>query len=164
MSVSETVPTTLQAKVADFLAQRRIAIAGISCTRDVLANTFFRRFKAAGYEVVPVSLHGSTFEGETCYPDLRSIPGGADGVLLVTRPEVSAELVRQCSAAGIRRVWMHQSFSRSGTSVSQEAVDFCEANGIMVIAGACPLMFGKTADAGHKCIRWFMQMTGSMPR
>ena len=48
--------------------------------------------------------------------------------------------------------------------MSQEAVDYCRANGTSVIAGGCPLMFGPTADVGHRCIRWFMQATGAIPK
>jgi predicted CoA-binding protein len=87
-----------------------------------------------------------------------------DGVVIVTRPETTLAIVRQCPEAGVRRVWMHQSMMRAGTSVSPAAVEFCEQHGITVIAGACPLMFGKTADFGHRCMRWVLGVTGGLPR
>ena len=80
------------------------------------------------YGFRPVNPNMATFEGDRCYPDLRSIPGGVDGVVIVTRPETTARIVRDCGAAGISRVWMHQSMAK-GSSVSPEAVDYCRQHG-----------------------------------
>ena len=81
------------------------------------------------------------FDGDPCYPDVQSIPGGVDGVLIVTRPELTEDIVRDCSAAGVRRVWIHQSVVGK-SSVSQAAVDYCRQHDITVIAGTCPMMYG----------------------
>jgi uncharacterized protein len=58
---------------------------------------------------------------------------------------------------------MHQSLARAGTSVSNDAVRFCEAHGISVIAGACPMMYVRGADFGHRCMRWMLQLSGGLP-
>jgi predicted CoA-binding protein len=102
------------------------------------------------------------FDGDRCYPDVRSIPGGVDGVVIVTRPEITAQIVRDCDGAGVRRVWMHQSIGR-GSSVSPEAVEYCGEHDISVIAGACPMMFGDGVDFGHACMRWILKVTGGLP-
>ncbi len=154
---------TLSAKVGDFLAQRRVAVAGVSRTRqDAAGNLIYRRFKARGYQVFPINPNAERVEGDPCFPDLRSIPGGVDGVVIATRPQLSEEIVRQCPGAGVKRVWMHSSMAH-GVSVSEAAAEFCRANDITVIAGACPLMFAPTADFGHKGMRWIMGLTGRLP-
>jgi uncharacterized protein len=153
----------LEARVKDFLAQRRIAVAGVSRSGQSAANGIYQRLKGAGYEVVPVNPHSEQFEGEPCYPSLTAIPGGVDGAVLVTRPEVTEELVRQCHAAGIKRVWMHQSFDKAGSSVSRTAVEFCQTHDIMVIDGACPMMYCQP-DFGHRCMRWILARTGGLPQ
>jgi predicted CoA-binding protein len=104
-----------------------------------------------------------TFEGERCYPDVQSIPDGVDGVIVVTRPETTERIVRDCAAAGVRRVWMHQSLAK-GSSVSPTAVKYCQDHGISVIAGACPMMYGPGADVGHRCMRWVLKLTGKLPK
>lgn len=157
-------PATLETKVADFLAQKRIAVAGVSETRETSANLIYRKLASAGYQVFAVNPHTSSFDGQPCYPDLTSIPNGVDGVVIVTRPAVTEVLVRQCSEAGITRVWMHQSLARSGSSVSPDAVAFCQEHGITVIAGACPMMFCAPVDPGHTCMRWVLRMTGGLPK
>jgi predicted CoA-binding protein len=103
-----------------------------------------------------------TFEGDRCYPDVQSIPGGVGGVVIITRPEVTERIVRDCHTAGIGRVWMHQSMGKA-TSVSPDAVDYSRRHDISVIAGACTMMYGPGADVGHTCMRWLLKLTGGLP-
>jgi uncharacterized protein len=158
------IPATLDAKVADFLAQKRIAVAGVS--RDgkdhPVGNLIYRRLKATGHEVFAVNPHMQAFEGERCYPNLQAIPGGVDGVVIITRPEVTEQIVHDCRDAGVRRVWMHQSMGKA-TSVSADAVEYCRQHDINVIAGACPMMYGDGADFPHRCMRWVLRLTGGLP-
>ena len=156
--------STLETKVHDFLAQKRIAVAGVSRddSHHPAANLIYRRLKRTGHAVFPVNPHMQTFEGDRCYPDLRSIPGGVDGVVIVTRPETTEKIVRDCGTAGVPRVWMHQSFGK-GSSVSTEAVEYCRQHEIRVIAGACPMMYGKGVDFGHTCMRWILGFMGRLP-
>ena len=148
---------------ADFLAQRRIAVAGVSRRPETHgANGIFRRLKDRGYEVFALNPNADTVEGAVAYRDLRSIPGGVDAVVIATAPSHADEIVRECKELGITRVWMHGGPAQ--TSVSKTAVDFCRANGLAVIPGGCPLMFDPTADTAHKCIRFVLQMTGTVPR
>jgi len=156
--------TPLDAKVHDFLAQKRIAIAGVSRDKShhPVGNLIYDRLKKSGHDVFPVNPHMQTFEGDRCYPDLQSIPGGVDGVVIITRPETTDQIVRDCNNAGVHRVWMHQSIGK-GTSVSPEAVEYCRQHHIQVIAGACPMMYGDGVDVGHMCMRWILKLTGGLP-
>ena len=154
----------VETQVSEFLAQKRIAVAGVS--RDnghhPVGNLIYHRLKKTGHDVFAVNPHMQTFEGDRCYPDLHSIPGGVDGVVIITRPETTERIVRECSDAGVRRVWMHQSAVK-GTSVSPEAVRYCGEHGIRVIAGACPMMYGPGVDFGHTCMRLLLKLTGGLP-
>jgi hypothetical protein len=154
----------IETKVHDFLAQKRIAVAGVSRhdSHHPVGNLIYQRLKKTGHDVFAVNPHMQTFDGERCYPDLKSIPGGVDGVVIITRPEVTQRIVHDCAEAKVRRVWMHQSTGK-GSSVSPEAVEFCRQHDISVIAGACPMMFGPGADLGHTCMRWFLRLTGGLP-
>jgi predicted CoA-binding protein len=155
---------SLEAKVQDFLAQKRIAVAGVSRdnSHHPVGNLIYARLKKSGHEVFAVNPHTQTFAGDRCYPDLKSIPGGVDGVVIITRPETTEQIVRDCKAAGVPRVWMHQSTGK-GTSVSPAAVEYCRQQGISVIAGACPMMYGDDVDFGHTCMRWVLGLTGKLP-
>jgi predicted CoA-binding protein len=59
-----------------------LAVAGVSRNKGhhPAGNLIFHRLKKTGHEVIPVNPNLQTFEGEPCYPDVKSIPGGVDGV------------------------------------------------------------------------------------
>lgn len=158
------VTRTLEARVDDFLAQKRIAVAGVSRDNDhhPAANLIYRRLKRTGHHVFPVNPNMQTFDGDHCYPDVQSIPNGVDGVVIITRPETTERIVRDCRSAGVRRVWMHRSIAK-GSSVSAQAVEYCRQHDISAIAGACPMMFGPGVDFGHRCMRWLMKLTAGLP-
>jgi predicted CoA-binding protein len=156
--------TTLETKVHDFLAQKRIAVAGVSRDKKShpVGNLIYDKLKKSGHDVFAVNPNMQTFEGDRCYPDLKSIPGGVDGVVIVTRPEVTERVVHDCGDVGVRRVWMHRSIGK-GSSVSTDAVEYCRQREITVIAGACPMMYGEGVDFGHTCLRWILKLTGGLP-
>ena len=156
--------TTLEAKVDDFLAQKRIAVAGVSHdnSHHPVGNLIYRRLKKTGHDVFAVNPNMQSFEGDNCYPSVKSIPGGVDGVVIITRPETTEKIVRDCGEAHVPRVWMHESMAK-GSSVSPAAVEFCRTHDITVIAGACPMMFGDGVDFAHKCQRWLMSVSGRLP-
>jgi|SRR5262245_45163411 len=155
---------TLDMKVHDFLAHKRIAVAGVSRNKSdhPVGNLIYRRLKNTGHDVFAVNPHMQTFEGDRCYPNLQSIPGGVDGVVIITRPETTERIVHDCHEAGVPRVWMHQSLGK-GSSVSADAVDYCRRHDISVIAGACPMMYGPGVDIGHTCMRLILKLTGGLP-
>lgn len=155
---------TLDAKVAEFLDQKRIAIAGVSRdkSKHPVGNLIYQRLQETGHTVVAVNPKLAVFDGKPCYPNVRAIPEPVDGVVIITRPEATEQVVRDSAAKGIKRVWMHQSLA-SSTSVSPKAVAFCRENGIDVIAGGCPMMFGPGADLGHRCMKWFLKATHKLP-
>ncbi len=155
---------------SDFLAQKRIAVAGVTRTREDAANLIYRSLRKGGYQVFALNPNAREFSGDPCYPDLKSLPDAVDGVIIVTRPENTLKIVSECIELKIPRVWMHGSLGTSAnfarglsakmTSVSPEAVKLCRENGIAVIPGACPLQF--RGDFGHTCMRWTLRLLGAL--
>lgn len=151
--------------VQDFLAQKKIAVVGVSDKRETGCNLAYRKFKEAGYAVSAVNPRLTTFEGDPCYPDLGSIPEKPDAVFILTNPKVTEQVVQQCVDLGIGRVWMHclmgtrPGLAKNMTSVSQDAVRMCRENGIEVIPGSCPNQFLKP-DFGHAMMRVLFRTVG----
>jgi uncharacterized protein len=148
---------------SEFLAGRRIAVTGVS--RDPQAhgaNVVYRRLRERGYEVFAVNPNTAEAEGDPTYPSLRAIPGSVDGVVIATAPERAEATMRECAELGIRQVWMHR--GPGPGSVSPGAAEYGRANGIKVIDGGCPCMFGPTADPGHRLMRGVLKLTGNVPR
>jgi predicted CoA-binding protein len=148
--------------VANFLQGKRLAVAGVSRKGDVAANSVFKRLRDSGYEVYPVNPNAEEVEGVRCYPDIASIPGEIDGVVVATHPDISASIVRQCKEQGVKHVWFHRSFGDG--SVSEEALHECEGSEVQCVVGGCPLMFCEPVDIGHRFMRWWLQRSGRVPK
>jgi predicted CoA-binding protein len=99
-----------------FLAHKRVAVTGVSREpRDHGANVVYRRLRERGYDVFPVNPNAAAVEGDACYPDLRSIPGGVEAVVIATRPELAEPTMQQCAELGIKHVWMHRGPAREAS-------------------------------------------------
>ena len=146
-----------------FLANKRVAVTGVSRhPKGHGSNAVYERLRGRGYDVFAVNPNADEVEGDRCYHDLRSIPGGVDAVVIGTRPETAEKTMRECAELGIKQVWMHR--GPGSGSVSQEAADYGRQRGIAVIDGGCPCMFDPTADLGHKAMRFVFTLTGNVPK
>jgi len=135
-----------------FLASKRIAVTGVSRRPENHgSNAVYRRLRKRGYEVFAVNPNADTVEGDRCYRDLKSIPGGVQAVVIGTRPELAEGTIRECAELGITHVWMHR--GPGAGSVSAAAARYGRDHGITVIDGGCPLMFSPTSDLGHRFMR-----------
>lgn len=147
----------------DFLSRHRIAVTGVSREPGSHGgNVVYRRLRDRGYEVAAVNPNAEQVEGDPAHPDLASIPGGVDAVVIATHPDQAEATVRECVELGIHHVWMHH--GPGPGSVSPEAATLARSVGIEVIDGGCPLMFGPTRDLAHRCMRPVLSLTGRVPR
>lgn len=147
--------------VSEFLSGKRIAVSGVSRSGKLPANAIYRRLLASGYDAIPVNPAATSVEGVRCYPDLGSIPGRVDGVIVASHPDVSLQIVRQCADLGVKNVWFHRSFG-SG-SVSDAAVEECGRRGISCLVGGCPLMYCGPVDPFHRLMRWWLRLKHRVP-
>ena len=135
-----------------FLAKKRVAVTGVSRTPKTHgSNNVYKRFRERGYEVFAVNPNANEVEGDRSYPDLKSIPGGVEAVVIGTRPERAEKTMRECAELGIKHVWMHR--GPGAGSVSEAATAYGRQHDITVIDGGCPCMFKPTADLGHRLMR-----------
>ena len=157
----------LDAMVKDFLAQKRIAVVGVSDKRETGCNANYQRFKSTGYQVYAINPHIKSFKGDPCYPDLKSLPEKPDAVFILASPRVTDQIVQECVELGVKHVWMHclmgtkPGVGAGSSSVSPEAVELCRKNGIAVIPGSCQNQFLK-ADFGHAMMRGIWRLVGNL--
>jgi len=149
---------TSRAAVQDFVAQRKLAVVGVSRKKMKFGNLAFKELKGKGYKLFPVHPQAETIEGERCYSSLAALPESVDGVLVVVPPAQAEQVVRDAAAAGIRRVWLQQG------AESLAAIRFCEENGISAVHGECILMFAEPAAFYHRLHRWVWKLLGHLPK
>lgn len=122
--------------IPDFVAQRRWAVVGVSNDHAKFGRKIFESMRSAGYEVFPVH---STLEelddGTKVYRSVKDIPEPPAVVDLVVPPSATIQVVQDCIAAGVARIWF-----QPGTFHS-ESIRNAEAHGIAVIAdGSCAMI------------------------
>lgn len=148
---------TSRAAIEEFLAQRRIAVVGVSRNGKKFGNLAYRALKGRGYQVIPVHPEAATVEGDRCVASLATLPEPVDGLLLVVPPAVSSALVREAAAAGIRRVWFQPG------SFTPEVVRLAEELGLHVVAGECIMLHARPVRGVHGVHRFLRKLFGHFP-
>jgi len=151
-----------RAIIDDFLNQKRIAVVGVSRKESDFIRRLFRDLGKFGYDVVPVHSEAGEIDGKSCARKVQDIAPPVDGVLVMTGPEATEQVVRDCADAGVTRVWMYRATGRG--AVSQKAVDYCEENGIDVVPGECPYMFVQQSGWFHHLHGFLVKLTGKYPQ
>ena len=144
--------------VEDFVAQRKLALVGVSRGGKKFGNLALKALKEKGYRVLSVHPHAEQIEGEHCYPSLLALPEQVEAALIVVPPAETERVVREAATAGITRVWLQQG------AESLDAIRFCEEHGLEVIHGECVLMFAQPVKSVHRCHRWLWKTLGRLPQ
>ena len=153
---------THQEAADEFLAHKRIAVAGVSRNAGMHAgNGIYSKLKETGFEVFAVNPNADSVMGEPCFRSLKDIPGGVDGVVIATNPKDSLAVAKECKELGVTRVWFHKNLG--ATSYSKEAHEYCRANGITALV-SCPLWYGQCSDGFHRAFGGFCRTFGFVPK
>ena len=148
--------------VEGFLAHKRMAVVGVSRDSASFSAKLFEELWRRGYELVPVNPHTAEVQGRRCFTRVQDIQPPVEAALLMTSPDVTDVVVRDCAEAGIRSIWMYRATGKG--AVSAKAVQFCEEKGIQVIPGQCPFMFLPGSDAIHRLHGFVRKITGRYPQ
>jgi predicted CoA-binding protein len=113
---------------------RVFAVVGSFSKKTKFAYRIVSDLLKTGKTVYPVNKRGGYIKGLKCYKSILDIPVQIDTVSIVTPPEVTEKIVRECSEKEINNVWMQPG------AESQNAIDYCIENGINAVYRTCLLM------------------------
>lgn len=131
--------------IKEFLNKNNvIAIVGASRNPEKYGYKVYKDLKEAEYKVYPVNPNASEILGDKCYPNLESLPVKPDVVNIVVPPNITEKIVKECKKLNIKKVWM-----QTGAE-SEEAIKFCNENGIDVVYGVCIMIERKSMDFSLK--------------
>ena len=123
--------------IADFVGRRTWAVVGASADPAKFGNQIFCVLRAAGYRVYGVNPNTPVIDCEPTYATLEALPERPEVVNVVVPPRVTEQIVRQCAALGLTRVWLQPG------AESPEAVRYCREHGIAVVYDACAMVHRK---------------------
>jgi predicted CoA-binding protein len=147
-----------RATIDGFLAQRTLALVGVSRSGRKFGNAVLRELSGKGYRVLPVHPEADEIDGTRCWPDLRSLPQEVGGVVVVVPPDRAAKVVEEAADAGIPRVWLQQGAG------SPDVVRAAEERGLEVVDGECILMFAEPTAFFHRAHRFIRGAFGRLPQ
>lgn len=148
------------AEIRDFLAQKRIAIVGVSRNPKETSHVLFKEFVSRGYDMIAVNPNSTQINGWSSVARLEDLTSPPDAVLLMTSQAVMEDILHEWNT-GIRRVWI---FGTSGKSkVSPIAVSRVRSMGVSVINGECPFMFLKDSAGIHRFHGFIRKVFRSYP-
>ena len=146
-----------KADVDGFVAERTLALVGVSRSGKKFGNMVLKELSGKGYRILPVHRTANEVDGHPAYPSLAALPEPVGGVIVVVPPAEAEQVVREASAQGVRRVWLQQGAS------SPAAIQFCEEHGMSVVHGECILMFAEPAAFFHRAHRFVWKLVGRLP-
>jgi predicted CoA-binding protein len=144
-----------------FMAQKRLAMVGVSRDPKDFSRMLFREFLKQGYDAIPVNPNTVEVEGRKCFARVGDITPGVGSVLLMIPPAESSPVLREAIEAGARRVWLYRAVDKGGNH--EETMALCREKGINLIAGYCPFMFFPKAQFFHRLHGFFMRLVGTYP-
>jgi predicted CoA-binding protein len=112
---------------------RTIAVVGLSAKRYRPSYGVAEYMQRAGYRIIPVNPYETEILGETCYPDVESVPEPIDIVDIFRRSEYVPEIVEAAIRKGAKVVWMQEGV------IHEEAARRAQEAGLEVVMDRCIL-------------------------
>ena len=148
--------TTLK-QIEDFMAAEPVAMIGVSRNPKKFGQTAFKELKAKGLNVIPVNPSASEILGIKAYPNVNSLPDGVKGIIVMTKKDQTAGVVKDARAKGIKNIWIQQ------MAGSKDALKELEGTDINYITGECILMYYKPHSV-HKFHKVLKKIFGRFPK
>lgn len=149
---------TSKISVDNFLAQKNIAIVGVSRSGKKFGNYINKGLKEKGYNTFIINPKSEMIDEQKSYPDLKSLPEQAEGLLVCVPPAQTENVVKEAVQYGIKNIWLQQG------SQSDNAVKICAENNVDYVSGECIFMFAEPVGFGHNIHRWIWKVLGKLPK
>jgi len=149
--------TISHSAIQEVLAQRTLALVGVSRGGKKFGNAIYRELKGKGYKVFAVHPQAETIDGDPCYHSLKGLPEKTGAVVICVPPAQTEQVVQQAYEAGITKVWLQQG------AESYAAIRFCEEHGMTIVHGQCVMMFAEPVQTFHGFHRWLWKLIGKYP-
>lgn len=146
-----------KSSIDNFLAQKRVAVVGVSRNPQEFANTAYRFLKTHGYTVFPVNPFAERIEGDRCYPNVTALPERIDAALIILPSEKVMDVLPAIIETGVKHIWLQQGIK------SDQAVKLCIEHQVNVIYGECILMFAEPVGFPHRFHAWGKKLFGQYP-
>lgn len=144
-------------QIEEFLASEPIAMAGVSRNPRKFGFAAFKELKEKGLNIIPVNPYAEQINGSKVYNDIKSLPDDVRGLIIMTRKNQTAEVIKEAKLKGIRQIWIQQ------MAESKEALKELEGSDINYVTKECILMHYKP-NGIHKFHSALRKFFGRFPK
>lgn len=144
-------------QINEFIDCQPIAVVGVSRNPKKFGYSAFKELKEKGMDLVPVNPEAVEIMGEKSYQNIKLLPTSVKGIIVLTKKDITASVVREAKEKGIKQIWIQQ------MAESKEALDELKGSDINLITGECILMHYKPHSI-HKFHRGLKKFFGTFPK
>jgi uncharacterized protein len=144
-------------QINDFIDAQPVALVGASRNPKKFGYAVFKELKEKGMKIVPVNPVADEILGEKSYPNVKMLPSEIQSIIVVTKKDQTASVIRDAKEKGIKQIWIQQ------MADSREALDELKDSGINWISGECILMHYKPHSI-HKFHGAIKKFFGRFPK
>jgi uncharacterized protein len=144
-------------QINEFIDSQPIALVGVSRNPKKFGYSAFKELKEKGMKIVPVNPVADEIMGEKSYRNVKLLPDDVKGIIVFTKKDQTAAVIRDAKAKGIKQIWIQQ------MADSKEALEELKDSDINFITGECILMHYKP-NSIHKFHRGLNRFFGRFPK
>ncbi|HAF29609.1 MAG TPA: hypothetical protein DCG75_11220 [Bacteroidales bacterium] len=144
--------------IEEFLAPKKMAIAGVSANTKKFGYAIFNELKQKGYDICPINPKLDELKGIKCYKSVADIPGEYEKLFIVTPKSSTDEILKQAAKKGIKHIWIQQ------TANTKESATIAKENNIDLIEKECIFMFANPVNSIHKFHKTIWKIFGLLPK
>jgi uncharacterized protein len=149
---------TTRESIDTFLSNKKVAVAGVSRSKNKFGYQVFEMLLEKGYDAVPVNPHAETLFEKQCYADVKSLPDHIESLLVLTPKAQSGQVIKEAVDKNIRHIWIQQG------SDTPEAINAVNGHDINLVTKKCIFMFAEPVTGVHKFHRGLMKLFGLYPK
>lgn len=148
---------TFNTTVREFLAPKKLALAGVSRNEKKFGFMAFKELREKGYEIYPIHPEAEEIGGVKCYHSVAEVPAGVMHLVSMVPKDQTRSVVEQALDRGIRNIWIQQ------MSETQEAIDLALQKNAGLVVKSCILMHATPVKGVHRFHRGMMKLFGMVP-
>ena len=146
-----------QDQINQFLAQRHMAIVGVSRNSKKFGHQVFMQLKSMNYHLYPVHREADSIEGVKCYRTIEDLPVEVQAICLITPKHQTDDLLTQSIKKGISHIWVQQ------MSEGQNTEKIARDSAVNIVMGRCIFMYTNPKGI-HKFHRQLNKLFGTIAK
>jgi uncharacterized protein len=145
-------------QITHFLAENRLAVAGVSTDPKKFGYQIFKDLQKQGYNILPVNPRHDSIDDSKCFKSISELPSDVKSLLIMTPKKATDTLLREAIEKGIQHIWVQQH------SETEKTIKIAEEYQKEIIFGKCIYMFAEPVAGFHKFHRTLVKIFGGLPK